>query len=83
MDMLQEKIAKRAFDLFVARGGQHGYHIQDWLQAEQETVNAAISSAEKKSTVKKIAADASVNELKAMKPKVEKPASAKKVAVKK
>ncbi len=36
MDSLQEKIARRAFELFQARGGQHGYHIEDWLQAEKE-----------------------------------------------
>ena len=43
MDNLQEKIAKRAYDLFMARGGQHGYHIADWLQAEKEM--SKISSA--------------------------------------
>lgn len=36
MNNIQEKIAKRAFELFQARGGQHGYHIADWLQAEKE-----------------------------------------------
>ena len=29
MESLQERIAKRAYELFLARGGQHGYHIQD------------------------------------------------------
>lgn len=33
---LNQKVAKRAFELFMARGGQHGYHMQDWLRAEQE-----------------------------------------------
>jgi hypothetical protein len=36
MESLQERIAKRAYELFLARGGQHGYHIQDWAQAEKE-----------------------------------------------
>ncbi len=36
MESLQERIAKRAYELFLARGGQHGYHIQDWDQAEKE-----------------------------------------------
>lgn len=36
MESLQERIAKRAYELFLARGGQHGYHIQDWSQAEKE-----------------------------------------------
>lgn len=35
-EMLKEKIAKRAYELFLARGGQHGYHLEDWLQAEKE-----------------------------------------------
>lgn len=34
MESLQERIAKRAYELFIARGGLHGYHIQDWAQAE-------------------------------------------------
>ncbi len=32
----REEIAKRAYELFVARGGTHGYDIADWLQAEHE-----------------------------------------------
>lgn len=36
MESLRERIAKRAYELFLARGGQHGYHIQDWAQAEKE-----------------------------------------------
>lgn len=36
MESLQQRIAKRAYELFLARGGQHGYHIQDWAQAEKE-----------------------------------------------
>lgn len=31
-----EQIAKRAFELFLARGGQHGRHVDDWVQAERE-----------------------------------------------
>lgn len=31
-----EEIAKRAFELFLARGGQHGHHEDDWLRAERE-----------------------------------------------
>lgn len=36
MDKVQEQVAKRAYELFQARGGQDGYHIADWLQAEKE-----------------------------------------------
>ncbi|MFE8601012.1 DUF2934 domain-containing protein [Archangium violaceum] len=31
-----EQIARRAYELFVARGGGHGQHEQDWAQAERE-----------------------------------------------
>jgi hypothetical protein len=30
------EIARRAFDLYLARGGEHGRDVQDWLQAERE-----------------------------------------------
>jgi hypothetical protein len=36
MDSLKELIEKRAYQLFLNRGGEHGYHIEDWLQAEKE-----------------------------------------------
>jgi hypothetical protein len=29
-------IAKRAFELYLARGGSHGRDMEDWLQAERE-----------------------------------------------
>lgn len=29
-------IAARAYELFVARGGQHGHALEDWLTAEAE-----------------------------------------------
>lgn len=32
----QEQIAKRAYQIFEARGAQHGRHAEDWKQAEQE-----------------------------------------------
>ena len=43
MDNMQEKIAQRAYELFQARGGQHGYHMADWLQAEKEIRGAAVA----------------------------------------
>jgi len=33
---LQEKIRLRAYELFEARGRQHGHDLDDWLQAEAE-----------------------------------------------
>ena len=32
----EEDIARRAFELYQARGCQNGYDLEDWLQAEQE-----------------------------------------------
>ena len=31
-----EDIARRAYEIFVARGGEHGRHDEDWAQAERE-----------------------------------------------
>ena len=31
-----EAIAKRAYEKFLTRGGSHGNHQQDWLEAERE-----------------------------------------------
>ena len=40
-----DDVARRAFELFCQRGHQHGYDVQDWLQAEREVRGAAASSA--------------------------------------
>jgi hypothetical protein len=34
----RERIASRAYELYVARGGTHGRDMQDWLEAEAELV---------------------------------------------
>ncbi|HLL82005.1 MAG TPA: DUF2934 domain-containing protein [Longimicrobium sp.] len=31
-----EEIARRAYELFIARGGTHGRHEEDWYQALRE-----------------------------------------------
>lgn len=36
MDSIKEMIEKRAYHLFLKRGGVHGYSVQDWFQAEKE-----------------------------------------------
>jgi hypothetical protein len=36
MESMKEMIEKRAYHLFLKRGGIHGYHMQDWIQAEKE-----------------------------------------------
>lgn len=30
------EIARRAYDLYLARGCEHGHDTEDWLQAERE-----------------------------------------------
>ncbi len=35
-DKTRQRIAQRAYELFLARGGYHGYHMEDWVKAEQE-----------------------------------------------
>jgi hypothetical protein len=32
----KDVIAQRAYELYVARGGEDGHHLEDWLQAERE-----------------------------------------------
>jgi hypothetical protein len=31
-----EHISRRAYDLYLARGGEHGRDLDDWTQAERE-----------------------------------------------
>jgi hypothetical protein len=35
---ITEAIANRAYELFLARGSEHGHALDDWLQAEQEVL---------------------------------------------
>jgi len=41
-EMTKKKVEQRAYELFVKRGGVHGYHLEDWLRAEREVT--ALSS---------------------------------------
>jgi hypothetical protein len=34
----QSDIARRAYDLFLARDGEHGHDVDDWLQAERKLI---------------------------------------------
>lgn len=35
-----EEIARRAYELWQARGGGHGGHEEDWFRAEQELMRS-------------------------------------------
>ena len=52
---LEEKIRRRAFEIFMSRGATHGRAVEDWLQAEAELAQPPVSVAPAKSsaTVKK------------------------------
>ncbi|HEY3044481.1 MAG TPA: DUF2934 domain-containing protein [Vicinamibacterales bacterium] len=39
-----EDIARRAYELFLERGGEHGGDLDDWLRAERELVNVRAGS---------------------------------------
>ena len=39
-DAITEEIARRAYELFCARGCEHGHDVDDWLQAEKELLAA-------------------------------------------
>jgi hypothetical protein len=64
-ETIKDRIEKRAYELFMARGGHHGYAIEDWLKAEKEMLSSeakpAVSkggagkTAKKKATKKKAA----------------------------
>jgi hypothetical protein len=43
---LTSAVARRAYELYLARGGNHGHNVDDdWLQAERELQEAARSAA--------------------------------------
>lgn len=42
-DPITEAIARRAYELFLARGAQPGRDLDDWLQAERELLDASRS----------------------------------------
>ncbi len=37
----REDIARRAYELFLERGGTHGYDVEDWIAAEHELTSGA------------------------------------------
>ena len=41
----QEAIAKRAYELYLQRGSEPGYEVEDWLTAEAELTAAAATAA--------------------------------------
>jgi len=40
---LQEQVRRRAYEIYLERGGQDGHALEDWLQAESEWPRRASS----------------------------------------
>ena len=38
-----EEIARRAHELYLQRGGEHGKDVEDWVRAEQELSNEPVA----------------------------------------
>jgi hypothetical protein len=38
LELTEEIIRMRAYELFVQRGHEHGHDLEDWLQAESEVM---------------------------------------------
>src|SRR5437588_10434974 len=45
IDVSESDIARRPYELYVKRGGVHGYDLEDWLQAERELRSVAATAA--------------------------------------
>jgi len=38
-----ETVRRKAFEFYEARGGEHGYDVDDWLRAEKEVMGSTAS----------------------------------------
>jgi hypothetical protein len=38
------EIARRAYDIYLSRGCQHGHDVEDWLRAERELIGGPNSA---------------------------------------
>jgi hypothetical protein len=43
-DIAEKDIARRAYDLYLTRGGEPGHDVDDWLQAERELRSSSRAS---------------------------------------
>jgi hypothetical protein len=44
----RDRIAQRAYELYLARGGSHGQDMDDWFRAEQELVGSSPHTSEER-----------------------------------
>jgi hypothetical protein len=47
-DAVRAEIARRAYERFEHRGWVHGYHEQDWIEAEREVLSRLNAGSDKK-----------------------------------
>ena len=45
-DELYVRIAKRAYEMYLRRGNEEGYALEDWLEAEREVLSRMPTGAE-------------------------------------
>jgi hypothetical protein len=43
----REEIARRAHELYLERGGEHGKDVEDWVRAEKELSRAPVAGTAK------------------------------------
>ncbi len=53
----EERIRRRAYELYLRRGNQPGSEIDDWLQAEEEILSVLAARKAKFDRMKKLSAD--------------------------
>jgi hypothetical protein len=42
--MSSDIVARRAYELFLSRGGEHGHDLDDWFSAERELLGGQVSA---------------------------------------
>jgi cytochrome c556 len=48
--LTQEQIEKRAYELYIERGGEDGHDLENWLDAERQLTESAEKSTPEQST---------------------------------
>jgi hypothetical protein len=43
-EVLERKVAARAYEIYMARGGNEGAALDDWLQAEKDVLGQSIKA---------------------------------------
>lgn len=46
-EVLRDGIARRAYEIYVQRGGEHGKDVEDWVRAEKELGDEPVVGAAK------------------------------------